>query len=314
MWAPAAAHPRLRGPDLQHRDADPALGAAGQRPRQSGPVAVRLEEERDRAHSVEPGHRVDPVAGVEDGLVPGRDDGVEADPAARAEGVDREVPALGDQRDAALVQRAPPSPPRAGARGPTEMIPLQLGPQTGSPRPRAISASSRSSGSLASTSPKPAERTMAPPQPRSIASASTAATPAAGIADDHRVHRLGQLEEARHAGTPEHLVALRVDPPDLALVAGRRDVPQDVVAVGTGRGRWPRPRRPSGGGGAASGPVPFVFRTWQPGRAAAQRRIGPTPRRSRPRATISRWISLVPSQIRSTRSSRRKRSATLERM
>ena len=38
-----------------------------------------------------------------------------------------------------------------------------------------------------------------------------------------------------------------------------------------------------------------------------------TPRRSSARATISRWISLVPSQIRSTRSSRRKRSATLER-
>ena len=62
------------------------------------------------------------------------------------------------------------------------MIPLQLGPQTGSPPPSAISASSRSSGSLASTSPKPAERTMAPPQPRSIASARTAGTPAAGIA------------------------------------------------------------------------------------------------------------------------------------
>ena len=106
------AHPGLRGADLQHRDADPALGAAGQRPRQPGPVAVGLEEERDRAHSVEPGHRVDPVAGVEDGLVPGRDDGVEADPAARAEGVDREVPALADQRDAALAAAAPPSPPR----------------------------------------------------------------------------------------------------------------------------------------------------------------------------------------------------------
>src|SRR5438093_564809 len=33
-----------------------------------------------------------------------------------------------------------------------------------------------------------------------------------------------------------------------------------------------------------------------------------TPRRSSPRAMMSRWISEVPSQIRSTRSSRRKRS------
>jgi hypothetical protein len=39
-----------------------------------------------------------------------------------------------------------------------------------------------------------------------------------------------------------------------------------------------------------------------------------TPRRSRARAMISRWISLVPSQMRSTRSSRKKRSATFVRM
>ncbi len=38
-----------------------------------------------------------------------------------------------------------------------------------------------------------------------------------------------------------------------------------------------------------------------------------TPRRSSPRATISRWISDVPSQMRSTRSSRRNRSATFVR-
>ena len=42
--------------------------------------------------------------------------------------------------------------------------------------------------------------------------------------------------------------------------------------------------------------------------------IRSTPRFSRPRATISRWISDVPSQIRSTRSSRRNRSATFVRM
>ena len=39
-----------------------------------------------------------------------------------------------------------------------------------------------------------------------------------------------------------------------------------------------------------------------------------TPRRSSARATIRRWISLVPSQMRSTRSSRQKRSATFVRM
>ena len=39
-------------------------------------------------------------------------------------------------------------------------------------------------------------------------------------------------------------------------------------------------------------------------RSYSQPRYGPAPRFSRPRAMISRWISLVPSQIRSTRSSR----------
>ena len=46
---------------------------------------------------------------------------------------------------------------------------------------------------------------------------------------------------------------------------------------------------------------------------APYRRTRPTPRRSSERATISRWISLVPSQMRSTRSSRQNRSATLSR-
>ncbi len=42
--------------------------------------------------------------------------------------------------------------------------------------------------------------------------------------------------------------------------------------------------------------------------------IAPTPRRSRPRATTRRWISEVPSQMRSTRSSRHSRSAAFVRM
>ena len=42
--------------------------------------------------------------------------------------------------------------------------------------------------------------------------------------------------------------------------------------------------------------------------------IAPTPRLSRPRATTRRWISEVPSQMRSTRSSRHSRSAAFVRM
>ena len=87
-----------------------------------------------------------------------------------------------------LISATPPSwsrsteSPQSGARDPTETTPLQFGPQTGRPPSRAIAVSSRSSSRPASISPNPAERTIAPPQPRSIASERTAATPAAGIA------------------------------------------------------------------------------------------------------------------------------------
>ena len=72
--------------------------------------------------------------------------------------------------------------PHIGASAWMAAIPLPLGPHTGRSPRRATSVSSRSSPRPASRSPKPAEMTMAPPQPRSIASRSVSGTPAAGIA------------------------------------------------------------------------------------------------------------------------------------
>ena len=51
-----------------------------------------------------------------------------------------------------------------------------------------------------------------------------------------------------------------------------------------------------------------------PGQLLQIESMGPTPRRSSPRATTRRWISEVPSQMRSTRSSRHSRSAAFVRM
>ena len=65
--------------------------------------------------------------------------------------------------------------------------------------------------------------------------------------------------------------------------------------------------------GAGFGETPAGTRL-QERREVAQCSTPSTPRRSSARATISRWISLVPSQMRSTRSSRHRRSATFVRM
>ena len=100
-------------------------------------------------------------------------------------------------------------------------------------------------------------------------------------------------------------VAVRVDAPDLALEARGGEVAEDVVAVGAVALAGADDRDRARAQRAATGRCLAVDLSGG---------SGPTPRRSSARATISRWISLVPSQIRSTRSSRRKRSATLERM
>src|SRR5262249_56974182 len=72
--------------------------------------------------------------------------------------------------------------PHSGARPATEITPLPFGPQTGIPADSATSLSSRSRSSPPGASPNPAEKTIAPRQPRSAASASDTGTFAAGIA------------------------------------------------------------------------------------------------------------------------------------
>ncbi len=72
--------------------------------------------------------------------------------------------------------------PQIAERSWTLTMPFPLGPQTGKPAWEATRFSSASSSRPPGTSPKPAETTTAPPQPRSIAASIDAGTAAAGTA------------------------------------------------------------------------------------------------------------------------------------
>ena len=117
---------------------------------------------------------------------------------------------------------------------------------------------------------------------------------------DHEIGRLVEVEQRRHGLMPEHVAG-----------APRDHADRRVAGLSEQADREP------------SAPLhPVVRGAHQRDRARLEQRrqvphapsIRSTPRFSRPRATISRWISEVPSQMRSTRSSRRNRSATLVRM
>ena len=216
VWAAAARAPASERTDLEHRDPDPALGAVGQSAGELRAVAVGLEEQGDRADAVRSRERRQPVARVEHRLVAGRDHGVEADAAARAERVDGDVAALGDHRHAAGLERAGTESPHSGARAATATTPLPFGPQTGSP---ASSAACAKLGLELAAGIDLAEArrrsTIAPPQPR------------AAISPDQRRRRRPRGSRPRPRrrapaasatvgtqGRPWTSVALRVDAPD----------------------------------------------------------------------------------------------------
>ena len=77
---------------------------------------------------------------------------------------------------------APTRSPQIAAREGTATIPLPLGPHTGRSCARAISRSSASWARPAAISPKPADSTTAPLQPRSTPARRASATEGAGIA------------------------------------------------------------------------------------------------------------------------------------
>ena len=196
--------------------------------------------------------------------------------------------------------------PQSAAAPWNETSPSQLGPITGMPDSAAAAASSDWSAA-APASANPAANTTAAPQPRRPAARTTSGTPAAGIATTTASTGSGRSSSVGHARPSVHLAPRRVHAPHRPGEAERGEVAHRGVAVGAG----PVGRADDGDGARAKqrGEVGRASR----GPRRAQRSTFATPRRSSERAMISRWISLVPSQIRSTRSSRRKRSATLSR-
>ncbi len=254
----------------------------------------------------EPAQGAEPVARVADRLVAGRDDGVEADPAPRAERVDGDVAALGDHRDAPGPQRLDRVAPQRGA-GVEADDAVAVRPADG-----------QGAG----------ERRLA----------QLALEPAAGLdlaeagGDDDRAAAAERRRLGDHRGDPggRDRDGDRVDGARAARRAPARRGPRGS-ARGSGSLPRPRPRSRAARGCAAAcrrrsrrGRWRRRPRSRRVGAGARGRRRSPrarrpywssrsTPRRSIPRAMIRRWISLVPSQIRSTRSSRSRRSATFER-
>ncbi len=107
---------RRRRADLQHRHAHALVRAHGQRLAQPRAVAVGLDQQRDRPHALLAREHLDPVRRRDHGLVPGRDRGVQPQPAPRRQRVHDQVAALRDERDVPRLRRGERVAPQRRAR------------------------------------------------------------------------------------------------------------------------------------------------------------------------------------------------------
>ena len=300
VCAAAAAAPARRLAHLQHRHAHAALGALGQRLAQQRAVAVAPRgTARSSARSSSRASAAIHSAGSTATELPHETTVWKRMPRLRRQRVHRHVAALRHERHGPRLERRAGCRPTSPRRECSATIPLPFGPHTGSECRAAASRSRRSCSAPSATSPKPAPYTTAPPQPSAPASSTTSGT--------------------RRPGCP---------PPP------RRAPPAARTATGSRGSRAPRrasgctpqtgPANPAARRFRSVSPAYESSRSLAPDHRDAARPQQPaevhqcsvrsTPRRSSARAMISRWISLVPSQMRSTRSSRKKRSATLVRM
>ena len=218
---------RRRGADLQHGDADAALGRARERGGEPRAVAVGLEEQRDRAELLLLDERREQRRSVEHRLVADRRDSVEADPPPDRERVDRHVAALGDQRHAPGRPRRQRVTPERGAveRDQTVAVGAQhrhrarRGGEVGLQRCRAHLGEAGREDDRGAT----ADRGGRGDHARHGGGRNR---------DDDRVDRSGQILERRHAGPPVDLAPRRMHAPDRAVETERRQVAQRRVAVG----------------------------------------------------------------------------------
>ncbi len=310
------ARARGRRAHLEHRDADLALRGPRERAREPRAVAVGLEEERDGADLLVLDERLEQRRRVEHGLVAHGRDRVEAQAAPHGQRVDRHVPALRDERDASRLPRHERIAPERGA-GAERDQPVAVRPEH---RPAARGVAQRvlerAAADLGEARGED-DRAAAPAGARRRHDLRDAR---GRDRHDHGIDRLRQVLERRHARPPVHRRPRRMHPVDGSGEPAGGQVAQRLIAVGARplrraddrHGARPQQRcQPQRRIGLHRTPRGAPVRAGRTRRG--QRSTAATPRRSSERAMISRWISLVPSQIRSTRSSRRNRSATLSR-
>ena len=134
------------------------------------------------------------------------------------------------------------------------------------------------------------------------------------VVDDEDTDNEGALVMAAERITPEAvnfmgrygrglicvpMLAERLDQLQISMMVSENTVPPGAAFTVSVDARW----------GVTTG----ASAACRMGLSRAQRVRSSTPRFARPRAMMSRWISLVPSQMRSTRVSRQRRSTGLSR-
>jgi hypothetical protein len=287
--------------DLQHDDRHAGLGAGGQPLAQPRPAVV-LEIQRDRADAGLIGEELEVFGGRHDRLVATRDHRVKAQTASRRECIDGDVAALGDERHRPRLGRGERVAPQRDAV-PRRHDAIAVGSADRQPMPcrggEQLAVELHALGNLGEAG---ADHNC--PTAASGARLLNHLGHAGGRdRNDQRVDRYRQIGDRRHARDAAHLVAARVDAPYITGIADRLQVLECLRAVGSrpvgraddrDRARRQQPPEVDPGLGPDGG----------------QWIVASTPRRSSAREMIRRWTSLVPSQIRSTRSSRRNRSAT----
>ena len=295
--------PRRRRAGLEHRDADARPRARARAPRTS---ARRRRRPRGRARSsarrrARRAPRRSPRRRAPRAL-PHETTVCSRSPRRDASALTATLPLCGHERDRARPARRDHVAPQRRARGERRRSRCRSGPHTG----RSCAARGRGQRGLSRRRrARLGEARRRTPRRRRSPSAPACSTtvgapppgrrprprraPPAGRASDG--HARGRRARCARPGLTAYTAPVEAEP---------AQVEQRLAAVGSRAARWRRRRRPSAGRSRRVRSISAAPRS--------------TPRRSSERATISRWISLVPSQMRSTRSSRQKRSATFVRM
>ena len=233
-----------RGPDLEHRDADPLVGADRERLAQPRAVAVGLHEQRDRPHARIAREVLDLVRRRQTASLPHEIAVCRRSPRRVASALTTRLP-LWETSATCPGSGAASASPHIAAREWSEISPSQFGPQTGS--------ECRARGLAQRVLERDARRRLAEPRGEDHGAA---APERARLLDDRRHARppgsrprprpapreIGQRRKARHAvdGRPA-----RIDAPDLPSKPRRCRFEQRLRSRSPARSRAPPRQRPT---------------------------------------------------------------------